>query len=77
MTLNPSQKIVTLSACLLLAAACGTPSDARPHNDYLKPKIGTTYAHYPFAPRQESSPHRDSSCLNVPGLPDMFACSAN
>jgi len=77
MTINLSKKIVTLSACLLLAAACGTPSDARPHNDYLKPKIGTTYADFPFAPRQESSRHRDSSCHNVPGLPDMFACTAN
>ena len=77
MSLNLSKKIATLSAAILLAVACGTPSDARPHNDYLKPKIGTTYADFPFAPRQESSRHRDSSCHNVPGLPDMFACTAN
>jgi hypothetical protein len=75
MTSNISRKVLILSASLLLAAACGTPSDARPHNDHLKPQIGTIYADPPFAPRQESNPNRDSSCFNVSGLPEMFACS--
>jgi hypothetical protein len=75
MTLNISKRNLIMSASLLFAAACGTPSDARPHNDHLKPQIGTIYADPPFAPRQESNPRSDSSCFNVPGLPEMFACS--
>jgi len=75
MTLNLSKRILVLSASVLLAAAFGTPSNARPHSDHLKPQIGTIYADPPFAPRQESNPRRDSSCFNVPGLPEMFACS--
>ena len=77
MTLNLSQKILTLSASILIAAGCGTPSDARPHTDHLKPQIGMTYAGSPLVPRQETSPNRDSSCFNVAGLPEMFACSPN
>ena len=75
MTLNLSEKILTLSASILLVAACGTPSDARPHTNYLRPQIGNIYANAPLAPRQETSPYRDSSCFNVPGLPEMFACT--
>ena len=77
MTLNLTQKILTLSASILLVAACATPSDARPHPNHLKPQIGNVYANAPFAPRQETRPYRDSSCFGVAGLPEMFACSPN
>ena len=75
MILNLSQKILTLSASVLLVVACGTPSDARPHTSHLKPQIGNIYANAPFGPRQETGAYRDSSCFDVAGLPEMFACS--
>ena len=71
---------VVLSSGILLAAALVTQSDARPRNNQLRPTRTEVFYHtsdYNIELSQGALRGRDSSCHNVPGLPDMFACSAN
>lgn len=66
-----------LAACsgILLAVTFVMPSDARPHNDRLSPRRFDATS---FVPAYSGDfARRDNSCLNAPGLPDMYACSSN
>jgi hypothetical protein len=58
-----------LPATFLLAVASVTPSDARAHRDQGRPIMSSTY--------NPDQSRRDSSCFNVAGLPEIYACSAN
>ncbi len=63
------------SVSILLAVASVMPSDARPHNDRLRPE---TVGILSFVPAYSSDfGRRDNSCLGAPNLPDLFACSTN
>ena len=71
---------VALSFGILFALASVTQTDARPHNNQLRPNRPEVFYHTPgynIELDQQAFRGRDSSCHNVPGLPDMFACSAN
>ena len=77
---RPMNTFVVLSSGILLAVALVTQSDARPHNNQLRPTRAEVFYHTPgynLELSQRALRGRDSSCHNVPGLPDMFACSAN
>ena len=71
---------VVLSSGILLAAALVTQSDARARNNQLRPTRTEVFYHTPdhiIELSRAALRGRDSSCHNVPGLPDMFACSVN
>ncbi len=55
-------------ASILLAVASVMPSEARPHND--------RNSAYDRLTTSDIS-RRDSSCFNLAGLPDLYACSGS
>ena len=57
-------------ASILLAVSSVMQSDARPHNDQLRPIKPSNLVYNPDLSR------RDNSCFNIPGLPDQYACSS-
>ena len=60
---------LVMPASILLAVTLVTPSVARPHHDQLRPTKSSSY--------NPDQSRRDSSCFNVPGLPEIYACSVN
>jgi len=56
-------------ASILLAVTLVTPSVARPHHEPLRPIKSSSY--------NPDQSRRDSSCFNIPGLTEIYACSAN
>ena len=75
MTLNISKTLLTLSAAILLAAAFGTSSNARPHSNRLS-AIQSEPLYYHSD--SDSRTGRDGSCFSrFTGLPEQYACSPN
>ena len=60
---------LVMPASILLAVTLVTPSVARPHHEPLRPTKSSSY--------NPDQGRRDSSCFNVPGLTEIYACSAN
>lgn len=60
---------LVMPASILLAVTLVTPSVARPPNDQVRPIKSSSY--------NPDQGRRDSSCFNVPGLPEIYACSIN
>ena len=60
---------LVMPASILLAVTLVTPSVARLHHEPLRPTKSSTY--------NPDQGRRDSSCFNVPGLTEIYACSAN
>ena len=60
---------LVMPASILLAVTLVTPSVARPHHEPLRPIKSSSY--------NPDQSRRDSSCFNVPGLTEIYACSAN
>ena len=65
-------KIVFLvPAIILLAVSSVMQSQARPHNYQPRPVNPSSLVYNPDFGR------RDSSCFNIPGLPDQYTCGTS
>jgi hypothetical protein len=58
-------------AVILIAVSFVMPSEARPHHDQARPVKSSSQVYSQYEGR------RDSSCFNIPGIPDPYACSTS